>query len=116
MTQQRDETDAELDFTEHDRRHGPRGIHFDPTINAGHILTFVGMGFALFLAWTNLDKRVVVLEERGSYQKLRDDTQDQAVTQQLVEIKSAITDVRRGIEDIRREQVGKVPMAQAARP
>lgn len=96
------------DFTEHDRRSsGGGGLHFDPTINAGHILTFVGLSVALLIGWSNLDKRVVVLEERNAYQKLRDDTQDQAVTQQLVEIKGAISDVRRGVEEIRREQVGK---------
>lgn len=105
---QRPPEDSDLDYTEHDRRKH-RGLHFDPTINAGHILTFLGMSIALFTAWTNLDKRVVVLEERGSYQKLRDDTQDQALTQQLVEIKDAIRDVRRGVEDIRREQLGKAP-------
>lgn len=99
--------DDDVDHTEHDRRRVHQGLRFDPTINAGHILTFLGMSIALFVAWTNLDKRVVVLEERNGYQKLRDDTQDQAVTQQLVEIKSAIGDVRRGVDDIRREQLVK---------
>lgn len=108
-----DDADSDLDYTEHDRRRH-RGLHFDPTINAGHVLTFVSMSIALFVGWSNLDKRVVVLEERGSYQKLRDETQDQALSQQLVEIKDAIRDVRRGVDDIRREQLGKTP--QPARP
>lgn len=101
------ELDPGSDFTEHDRRQQRRkGLQFDPTINAGHILTFLGMSAALFIGWTNLDKRVVVLEERGSYQRLRDDTQDTAVAQQLVEIKEAVREVRRGVEEIRRDQQG----------
>ena len=105
--QPHDTNDSGFDYTGHDRRHAGRGLHFDPTINAGHVLTFVGLSVALFAAWTNLDKRVVVLEERNSYQKLRDDTQDQAVTQQLIELKSAVGDVRRGVDEIRRDQLGR---------
>jgi hypothetical protein len=106
MPTQHDAPDS--DYTGPDRRRPQhRGWRFDPTVNAGHVITFLGMAAAVFIAWANLDKRVLVLEERGSYQKLRDDTQDQAVTQQLVEIKSAIGDVRRGVDDIRREQMGK---------
>lgn len=104
--QQHDAPDS--GYTGPDRRQH-RGWRFDPTVNAGHVITFLGMAAAVFIAWANLDKRVLVLEERGSYQKLRDDTQDQAVTQQLVEIKSAIGDVRRGVDEIRREQMGKAP-------
>lgn len=106
--QPHDPADSGLDYTEHDRRHH-HGLHFDPTINAGHILTFLGMSVALFIAWTNLDKRVVVIEERVVYQKLRDDTQDQAIGQQLAEIRDAIREVRRGVDDLRREQLGKAP-------
>ena len=113
MSPQHHDDSADSDYTEHDRRRH-RGLHFDPTVNAGHILTFLGISIALFVAWTNLDKRVVVLEERGSYQKLRDDTQDQALSQQLVEIKDALRDVRRGVDDIRREQMGKTTPQRTA--
>lgn len=82
----------------------PKRLTFDPTVNAGHILTFVGMAMLVFAAWTTLDKRVVVLEEQRAYQRLRDDNQDQTVTQQLVEIKSAIGEVKAGVNEIRREQ------------
>lgn len=82
-------------------------LTFDPTINAGHILTFAGMALAVFAGWTTLDKRVVVLEESRQYQRLRDDSQDQAVTQQLVEIKAAIGEVKSGVNELRRDQRGK---------
>lgn len=105
--------DEPVDYTEHDRRHR-RGLHFDPTINAGHVLTFLGMSVALFVAWTSLDKRVVILEESRAYQKLRDDTQDAALSQQLVEIKDALRDVRHGVDEIRRDQ--QQSARTAARP
>ena len=98
MTQQSDTTTQE---PKHKR------LTFDPTINAGHILTFVAMAVTVFLSWTTLDKRVVVLEESRQYQRLRDDTQDQTVTQQLVEIKAAISEVKTGVNEIRRDQRGK---------
>ena len=62
------------------------------------------MCLAVFAGWANLDKRVVVLEESRQFQKLRDDTQDQVVTQQLVEIKAAIGEVKSGVNELRREQ------------
>ena len=82
----------------------PKRLTFDPTINAGHLLTFAGMLIAVLLAWGNLDKRVVVIEESRQYQRLRDEGQDQLVTQQLVEIKAAIGEVKSGVNELRREQ------------
>lgn len=82
----------------------PKRLTFDPTINAGHLLTFAGLAVALFIGWSTLDKRVVVLEESRQYQRLRDDTQDNAVTQSLVEIKNAIADVKTGVNELRKEQ------------
>ena len=84
--------------------HKPKRLKFDPTINAGHLLTFSGMLIAFLLAWGNLDKRVVVIEESRQYQRLRDDWQDQLVTQQLVEIKAAMSEVKTGVKELRRER------------
>ena len=39
---------------------------FDPTINAGHILTFISMVVAVMVSYSLLDKRVGVLEERSN--------------------------------------------------
>lgn len=87
-----------------DHQQHPRRLTFDPTINAGHILTFLAMAITVFAAWTTLDKRVVVLEESRQYQRLRDDTQDNAVTQQLVEIKAALSEVKNGVNELRKER------------
>ena len=41
-------------------------LNFDPTINAGHILTFTSMVVAVMVSYSLLDKRVGVLEERSN--------------------------------------------------
>lgn len=51
-------------------------MKFDPTINAGHLLTFAGFIIAGFVGWTTLDKRVVILEQQRISQEYRDASQD----------------------------------------
>lgn len=82
----------------------PRRLTFDPTINAGHILTFAGMLVTVFIAYSTLDKRVVVLEESKQYQRLRDEQQDNMTTHQLAEIKAAISEIKIGVNELRRER------------
>jgi UDP-N-acetylglucosamine transferase subunit ALG13 len=82
----------------------PRRLTFDPTINAGHILTFAGMLVTVFIAYSTLDKRVVVLEESKQYQRLRDEQQDNLTTHQLAEIKAAIAEIKIGVNELRRER------------
>lgn len=85
----------------------PRGgLTFDPTINAGHILTFVGLLVAGFAGWATLDKRVVVLEETKRYQEQRDTAQDAVLNSQLADIKDAVREVRRGVDELRRDSTG----------
>ena len=105
MTSEHDTNNAgSAGYSEHERRQSKGGLHWDPTINAGHLLTFASMAIALVVAWNSIDKRVVVLEEARAYQKLRDDVQDQAVTQQLVAIKEGVSDLKALANEIRREQ------------
>lgn len=89
-------------------------LRFDPTINAGHILTFaatmVTVAAALVTSWNIMDKRVVVLEEAKAYQQKRDDSQDLAIGEKLTDIKEALKDVRRSVDDLRRDQqAGRKP-------
>lgn len=65
-----------------------RRIRFDGTINLGHILTFLGFLVSAMVAWTTMDKRVVVLEEARVYQTSVDKRQDEdrsAIKQQVRE-------------------------------
>lgn len=76
------------------------GIQFDPTINLGHILTFVGFLVAIFTAWTTLDKRVVALEEAQKTQHQIDRAQDQALNQQMQYIRDTLNELRAGIQRV----------------
>lgn len=67
--------------------HKPR---FDPTINLGHILTFVGFMLTIFGAWTTLDKRVTIIEERAALQTIVDKNQDATLNTALQSIKESL--------------------------
>ncbi len=87
--------------------HPRRRLTFDPTINAGHILTFVSLLAALIVGWNTLDKRVVVLEEAKSYQRERDQAQDTAIAEKLVDIKETLREVKRGVDDLKQQRQQK---------
>jgi hypothetical protein len=40
-----------------------RSIHFDGSVNLGHILTFLGFMITCGVMWSTMDKRVTVLED-----------------------------------------------------
>jgi hypothetical protein len=71
-----------------------RGVRFDATINLGHILTFLGFILAGFTAWTTLDKRVTVIEERAVLQNVIDKNQDATLTNNLVSIKESLGEIK----------------------
>lgn len=87
----------------------PRRLIFDPTINAGHLLTFASMVVAVFVSWNLLDKRVTVIEQAQQYQRERDATQDGAVVQKFGEVKEALTEVKQAVNELRRDQRDKKP-------
>lgn len=74
------------------------GVRFDPTINLGHLITFVGFLLAIFAAWTSLDKRVVVLEANQIAQTQRDNHQDYLLNQHSTQIKEALADIKKSIQ------------------
>ena len=76
-------------------------MKFDPTINAGHLLTFAGFLLTGFVGWTSLDKRVVVLEEQRRSQDVRDVAQDQRSAEKFTEIKETMADIKRTLEVVR---------------
>lgn len=78
-------------------------LHFDPTINAGHLLTFLGMLAALLIGWSTMDKRVVVLEEAKTYQRERNAAQDAAIREMLIEIRQGQMETRRTLDELRKE-------------
>lgn len=76
------------------------GLKFDPTINAGHILTFVGFLLAGFVGWTTLDKRVVVLEQERARQNTVDQHQDTLHRSQMDAVRESLADIKQGIKEL----------------
>ena len=75
-----------------------RHLNFDPTINAGHLLTFVSMASLVIAAWIMMDKRLTVLEEARVYQAKRDEAQETVTRDKMNDLVEAIRDLRRSIE------------------
>jgi hypothetical protein len=75
-------------------------IAFDPTINAGHILTFFGFMVSGFLAYSTLDKRVAVIEQRTTSTEQRAAEQDARIKDTLGEIKQDIREVKGAINEL----------------
>jgi hypothetical protein len=73
----------------------PKKLTFDPTINAGHILTFIAMVIGLMTSYSLLDKRIGVLEERSN-------TAIQQATERTTEQKDAIREIKSDIKDVQR--------------
>lgn len=64
------------------------------TINLGHVLTFLGFLTTIFVGWVNLDKRVMVLEEKTASQKIVDAHQDTLVQNNIRQIEAGLTDIK----------------------
>lgn len=90
-----------------DRRaeHGHRGgVKFDATINLGHVLTFVGFVIAGFTAWSTLDKRLTVIEERATFQSQIDRAQDAKLVESMTQIKESLSDIKGNINRLSERQ------------
>lgn len=72
-----------------------RRVAFDPTINLGHVLTFLGFMVAGFSAYSTLDKRVTLIES----QMLTSNTQ---VRDQDSRLKEMLSDIRADVKDLQR--------------
>lgn len=73
------------------------GVKFDATINLGHVLTFIGFVIAGFTAWSTLDKRLTVIEERAQFQAQIDRAQDAKLVESMTTIKESLADIRSNI-------------------
>lgn len=73
---------------------------FDPTVNLGHLLTFVGFIVAGFVAWASLDKRLTVMEENRTFQQKVDIAQDQRALDAYISVKETLARIDRTNERI----------------
>lgn len=76
------------------------GVKFDATINLGHMLTFAGFILAGLTAWSTLDKRVTVIEERAGFQSQIDRNQDAVLQASMATIKEALGEIKTTISRI----------------
>ncbi len=83
-----------------DEQQGGR-LRFDPTINAGHLLTFAGFLLTGFIGWSTLDKRVVVLEEQRKSQEVIDKAQDVRSGEKFGEIRETMRDIKLTLDAVR---------------
>lgn len=80
-------------------------LTFDPSINAGHVLTFVGFMVAGFSAYSTLDSRLVRLEEKAAASDMRAREQQEGVKEALSEIRADVKEVQRSLNDVNRNLV-----------
>jgi hypothetical protein len=94
---------------------GPQGqtarkkLSFDPTINAGHVLTAVitlaGALSAGMAAWSSIDKRLNAIEMDQRYgrelQSQKDANQDIAIRESMVRTQELISHIRSDIKDLK---------------
>ena len=82
--------------------HMRRRLVFDPTINLGHVLTFVGFLAAGFSAYTTLDKRVSIMESKSVISESNLQEQSKRMKETLGEIKADVKDLQRSVNDVNR--------------
>ncbi len=86
--------------------HSRRRLVFDPTINLGHILTFLGFLAVGGGAYLNIEKRVTVQEVRSELAYRAIEEEKARNGSNLSEIKNDIKEVRRGIDELRNSGLG----------
>ena len=92
-----------------DGTHHRKRVAFDPTINLGHVLTFVGFLVTGFSAYSALDKRVAVIELQAATVVERSREQDARIKDTLVEIKDDVKDMQRSLQDVNRNLIASPP-------
>lgn len=80
---------------------GRKRLTFDPTINAGHILTFLGFIGAGFGAYSALDKRVAVVEQAQA-------TSAAVAKDAIGDLKAEVRETRRTVEEMARSQMQRL--------
>lgn len=77
-----------------------RRLTFDPTINAGHIISLLAFLVTLVIGWSTLDKRVVVLEEARKTQAQLDSHQDAIQRASNDSMRETLLEIKQGIREI----------------
>lgn len=77
-----------------------RKLTFDPTINAGHIISLLAFLITLVVGWSTLDKRVVVLEEARKTQAQVDQHQDAMQRSNADSVRESLQEIKQGVREL----------------
>ena len=75
-------------------------LTFDPTINAGHIISLLAFLITLVVGWSALDKRVVVLEEARKAQSQLDQHQDAMQRANVDSVRESLAEIKAGVREL----------------
>lgn len=75
-------------------------LTFDPTINAGHIISLLAFLITLVVGWSALDKRVVVLEEARKTQAQVDQHQDAMQRSNADSVRESLQEIKQGVREL----------------
>lgn len=81
-----------------------RRVRFDPTINLGHVLTFLGFLATGMAAYSDLKERIAVQAVRIQAAESDAMSEKGRNRESLREIKDDLKEIRRGIEDLNRRK------------
>lgn len=73
-------------------------IKFDPTVNFGHLLTFVGFLVTGGMAWMTINTRIVVLEESRLAQIKVDQRQDAAIESNQKNVREDLKEINQKLD------------------
>ena len=81
-----------------------RRVRFDPTINLGHLLTFVGFLATGMAAYSDLKERIAVQAVRIQAAEAEAAAEKTRNRDSLREVKDDLKEIRRGVEDLARRK------------
>lgn len=97
--------DSDDEVQLHNPERTGRRLVFDPTINAGHILTFVAALTAGFFAYTDVKQTNAVQDEQIVQVRSDMKSQQTVMRESLTDLKQSMRDVSRIVDDVRVEQL-----------
>ena len=84
-----------------------RRVRWDPTINLGHVLTFLGFIATGAVGYFDLRERIAVQEVRQTQFSAEMEAEKNRLRDTLKELRDDVREVRRGIDDLARRAGGR---------
>jgi hypothetical protein len=105
-------TTTDIDHPDADAKPKRGRVIFDPTINLGHVLTFVGFMATGFTAYQTLEKRQTVQETRSAMTEERAREEGVRIKEAMSELRTEVKELRRGLEEMNRNLSRMGPRGQ----